>query len=213
MDDRQLAPGILQKVLEDRLLWLDPNDAEIKLSSDEKCAAYGSQALKQIFEDSSKSAPNAKQESAKQQREEQEEATQSKRRTATRRKVQAKGKGKVSSGKEKGKAKVAVVDEDSDVEMEDLESEASLSPPPPHQASAKRPRAVEEAEASTSNRAQDQEQPLFTDESDDSPADESGGRLSKRAKIDAGEKPWDPTDGGPYTLNPPAPRRNAGSHS
>ena len=40
MDDRQLAPGILQKVLEDHLLWLDPNDAEIKLSSDEKCAAY-----------------------------------------------------------------------------------------------------------------------------------------------------------------------------
>ena len=199
MDDRQLAPGILQKVLEDHLLWLDPKDAEIKLSSDEKCAAYGSQTLKQIFEGSSKSAPTAKQEHARQQREEQEEATQSKRKTATRRKVQA-----------KGKAKVAVVDGDSDVEIKDLESEASLSPPPPHQASVKRPRAVEEAEASTSNR--DQEQPLFIDESDDSPADESGGHLAKRPKMDAGDKPRGPTDGGPYTLNPPAPQRNAGSH-
>jgi hypothetical protein len=118
--------------LEGSLLWTDPKDAEIKLSIEEKCAAYGSQTLKEIFENRNKSVPSARQNKAR-------AAGQ-----AGTKKVQAKGKGKVtkSRSKDKGKAKASAVDEDedSDVDMEDIESEDTLTPPPPHQAPAKRPR-------------------------------------------------------------------------
>lgn len=39
-DDRQLGTDVLQDVLEESLLWPDPKDGQIKLSIEEKCAAY-----------------------------------------------------------------------------------------------------------------------------------------------------------------------------
>jgi hypothetical protein len=125
LDDRQ-HQDILQKVLEDRMLWPDPKDADIKLPIKEKCAAYGSQTLKEIFEKKNQSAPSARAEIARQ-----EKVTK---RTAPR-KVQAKGKSKTTKNKGKGKAKASSVDEDddedSDFEMKDVESEHTLTSPPP----------------------------------------------------------------------------------
>jgi hypothetical protein len=82
-DDRELNPDVLPKVLHGRLLWEDPKDSDIKLSLDEKCAAYGSQTLKQIFEAKSQSAPTAREEMARQKREDQVATAQSQKRAAT----------------------------------------------------------------------------------------------------------------------------------
>jgi hypothetical protein len=189
------------------MLWPDPKDADIKLSIEEKYAAYGSQTLKEIFEKKNQSAPSARAEIARQEK--------VAKRTAPR-KVQAKGKGKTTKNKGKGKAKASSVDEDydedSDFEMGDVESEHTLIPPPPCQAPSKRPRTPDESQSSSSKRHQEHEsEQLLDDGNDDSYGAaeddeglESGSHLAKRAKIDKGKGP-----GAAYTLKPSAPHRNA----